>query len=93
MSIFKRTQRKYVKKAYRVRNWREYEAGLRNRGSLTVWISLTCPPQKVDPVLIARFRPAMIDRCFARSIRRRHQWVLPQSNAGGRRVTRSRSRV
>ena len=27
MSIFKRTQRKYVKKAYRVRNWREYEAG------------------------------------------------------------------
>ena len=41
MSIFKRTQRKYVKKAYRVMNWREYEAGLRNRGSLTVWISLT----------------------------------------------------
>ena len=41
MSIFKRTQRKYVKKAYRVRNWREYGAGLRNRGSLTVWISLT----------------------------------------------------
>ena len=41
MSIFKRTQRKYVKKAYRVRNWREYEVGLRNRGSLTVWISLT----------------------------------------------------
>ena len=28
MSIFKRTQRKYVKKAYRVRNWREYEAGV-----------------------------------------------------------------
>ena len=28
MSIFKRTQRKHVKKAYRVRNWREYEAGL-----------------------------------------------------------------
>ena len=27
MSIFKRTQRKYVKKAYRVRNWREYEGG------------------------------------------------------------------
>ena len=41
MSIFKRTQRKYVKKAYRVRNWREYESGLRNRGSLTVWVSLT----------------------------------------------------
>ena len=41
MSIFKRTQRKYVKKGYRVRNWREYEAGLRDRGSLTVWMSLT----------------------------------------------------
>ena len=41
MSIFKRTQRKYVKKAYRVQNWREYEAGLLDRGSLTVWISLT----------------------------------------------------
>ena len=35
---FKRTQRKYVKKSYRVRNWRKYEAGLRKRGSLTVWI-------------------------------------------------------
>ncbi len=41
MSVFKRTQQKYVKKAYRVRNWREYEASLRDRGSLTVWISLT----------------------------------------------------
>ncbi len=40
MSHFKRNQRKYVKKAHRVRNWCEYEAGLRNRGSLTVWISL-----------------------------------------------------
>ena len=40
MSSFKRSQRKYVKKAYRVRNWREYEAGLRERGSLTVWIAL-----------------------------------------------------
>ena len=41
MSNFKRSQRKYVKKTYRVRNWHEYEAGLRDRGSLTVWISLT----------------------------------------------------
>ena len=40
MSHFKRSQRKYVKKTYRVRNWHEYEAGLRERGSLTVWISL-----------------------------------------------------
>jgi len=41
MSSFKRAQRKYVKKRYQVRNWREYEAGLRARGSLTVWIDLT----------------------------------------------------
>ena len=41
MSSFKRSQAKYVKKAYRVRNWRSYEQGLRDRGSLTVWISLT----------------------------------------------------
>ena len=27
MTSFKRTQRKYVQKAYRVRNWREYEHG------------------------------------------------------------------
>ncbi len=41
MSSFKRTQRKYVQKTYRVRNWCEYEAGLRARGSLTVWLGLT----------------------------------------------------
>ena len=41
MTSFKRTQRKYVQKAYRVRNWREYEMGLRARGSLTVWLGLT----------------------------------------------------
>ena len=41
MTSFKRSQRKYVQKAYRVRNWREYETGLRDRGSLTVWLGLT----------------------------------------------------
>ena len=41
MTSFKRTQRKYVQKAYRVRNGREYETGLRARGSLTVWLGLT----------------------------------------------------
>ena len=39
MSIFKRTQRKYVKKAYRVRNWREYEAGVPSiYSSASPWI-------------------------------------------------------
>jgi hypothetical protein len=41
MSNFERAQRKYVKKTCRVRNWRGYEATLRDRGSLSVWISLT----------------------------------------------------
>ena len=41
MSSFKRRQQKHVKKAYRVRNWPAYEAGLRTRGSLTVWLSLS----------------------------------------------------
>ena len=40
MSSFSRRQQKYVKKSYRVRNWAEYEAGLRNRGSSTVWIDV-----------------------------------------------------
>jgi hypothetical protein len=35
----KRSQYKYSKSRYRVRNWREYEAGLRKRGDLTVWLS------------------------------------------------------
>ena len=29
----------YTKQRYRVRNWREYEAGLRKRGDLTLWFS------------------------------------------------------
>ena len=39
MTAFKRSQAKYVKHAYKTANWSEYEAGLRQRGSLTVWIS------------------------------------------------------
>jgi hypothetical protein len=39
MTAFKRSQAKYVKHAYKTTNWREYEAGLQQRGSLTVWIS------------------------------------------------------
>ncbi len=35
----KRSQYKYAKSRYRVRNWRKYEAGLRKRGDLTVWLS------------------------------------------------------
>ncbi len=35
----RRTQLKYTKQRYRVRNWREYEAGLRKRGDLALWFS------------------------------------------------------
>ena len=33
-----RVNRQYKKK-YRIRNWREYERGLRNRGDVTIWLS------------------------------------------------------
>ena len=33
-----RVNRKY-KTQYRIRNWREYERGLRNRGDVTIWLS------------------------------------------------------
>ena len=39
MKYPKRSQYKYAKSRYRIRNWPEYEAGLRNRGDLTVWLS------------------------------------------------------
>lgn len=39
MKYPKRSQYKYVKSQYRVRNWSEYEAGLQRRGDLTVWLS------------------------------------------------------
>ena len=37
----KRSQYKYAKSPYRIRNWPEYEAGLRRRGDLTIWLSET----------------------------------------------------
>ena len=39
MKYPKRCQYKYVKSPYRIRNWSEYEAGLKKRGDLTVWLS------------------------------------------------------
>ena len=39
MEYPKRSQYKYAKSPYRVRNWSEYEAGLKKRGDLTVWLS------------------------------------------------------
>ena len=39
MPEFKRSQAKYVKKPYKISAWSEYEKSLRQRGSLTIWIS------------------------------------------------------
>ncbi len=39
MKYPKRSQYKHAKARYRVRNWAEYEAGLRSRGDLTVWLT------------------------------------------------------
>ncbi len=38
MTAFKRSQAKYVKGKYKITNWPEHGAGLRQRGSLTVRI-------------------------------------------------------
>ena len=39
MKYPKRSQYKYVKSRYRIRNWPQYEVGLRRRVDLTVWLS------------------------------------------------------
>ncbi len=39
MKYPKRSQYKYAKSQYRIRNWSEYEASLQRRGDLTVWLS------------------------------------------------------
>jgi hypothetical protein len=39
MKYPRRSQYKYAKSPYRIRNWPEYEAGLRRRGDLTIWFS------------------------------------------------------
>ncbi len=39
MKYPKRSQYKYAKSPYRIRNWPVYEAGLCRRGDVTVWLS------------------------------------------------------
>ena len=39
MNYPKRSQYKYAKSRYQIGNWPEYEAGLRRRGDLTIWLS------------------------------------------------------
>jgi hypothetical protein len=49
MKYPKRSQYKYAKSQYRVRNWPEYEDGLRKRGDLTVWLSERSRPGARHP--------------------------------------------
>ena len=54
MKYPKRSQYKYAKSPYRVRNWPAYEAGLRRRGDLTIWFSedaikTWCAPPNGEP--------------------------------------------
>jgi len=69
MKYPKRSQYKYAKSPYRIRNWPEYEAGLRRRGDLTVCLS-------DDAINSWRFLPtgesvsvAMAYRSYIRSVR------------------------
>jgi hypothetical protein len=52
MKYPKRSQYKYAKSSYRIRNWPEYEAGLRRRGDLTIWLS----DDAIIPRMVGRYR-------------------------------------
>ena len=52
----KRSQYKYAKSRYRIRNWPEYEAGLRNRSDLNVCSGPPIPRQMPRNWLLRIFR-------------------------------------
>ena len=54
-SVKPRPPRRRTKVVYRVRNWADYEAGLQQRGSLTVWFT----PQAVRSVVLSRAASAL----------------------------------
>ena len=39
MPKLKRSQAQYVEKPHKISNWSEYDKSLKQRGSLTIWIS------------------------------------------------------
>jgi hypothetical protein len=39
LTMPKPTKSKPTKRQYRIRNWKEYDAALKQRGSLTFWVS------------------------------------------------------
>ena len=54
-----RINRQYKKK-YRIRNWREYERGLRSRGDVTIWLSEDAIAAWVPPEERSSRRPAAV---------------------------------
>ena len=54
------------KMKFKVQNWPEYEAGLRRRGSLTLWIenAALAQWQSVGPRGHARYQSIAIETCF-----------------------------
>ena len=51
-----RVNRKYKTK-YRIRNWREYERGLRSRGDVTIWLSeevIGTSPRRINEIVHGR---------------------------------------
>jgi len=44
MKYTKRSQYKYTKKPYKIRNWREYEEGLHRREDLTIRVGKSIKP-------------------------------------------------
>ena len=72
MKYPKRSQYKYAKSQYRVRNWPEYEAGLRRRGDLTVWLSTSALDRWRAP---ANGKPGGQRKCSERSIETAGPWT------------------
>ena len=54
------------KMSFQVQNWAEYEAGLRRRGSLTLWIEKDALDQwqSIGPNGQARYRAIAIETCL-----------------------------
>ena len=63
MQCPKRRQYKHAKSRYRVKNWREYEAGLRRRGDLTVWLSDEALDRLAGNTLRQAWWPASLRGC------------------------------
>ena len=59
-----RNQLECERKPYRVRNWKEYEAGLSRRGDLTIWFS----EDALKRYMATKFRAALT--AARRSLRR-----------------------